>query len=95
MDAVTFWDVLRWTLCAIALSPVFLGIGWEIVEGSILPRLIPRAEIERLADEVIAQFPDDPMQTVIDNEKTAWVKAESGEQAKWRRVGKMIQNKLA
>jgi hypothetical protein len=37
-----------------------ISIGWRTYEGSILPRLIPRAEINALTDELMRRYPDDP-----------------------------------
>lgn len=87
--------VLKWAFLALALSPVIAGIGWAIIVGMILPRLIPRAEIERLADEVMARHPDAPEEAAFVEEHAAWYRSESNEQGKWRRVRKAIRRRLA
>lgn len=72
-----------------------IGIGWAVVEGAILPRLIPHAEIERLADEVMARHPDNPEHAAFIEEHAAWFRSRSAEQGKWRRVRKAIRRRLA
>ena len=93
--AATLWTVGKWVLIATALSPMVIGIGWAIVEGAILPRLIPRAEIERLADEMMVSHPDDPEHAALIEEHAAWFRSPSAEQGKWRRVRNAIRRRLA
>lgn len=87
--------IIKWALIAAALSPMVIGIGWAIVEGALLPRLIPRAEIERLADEVMARHPDDPEHAAFIEEHAAWFRSESLDQGRWRRVRKAIRRRLS
>ena len=87
--------VLWWAGLRLALSPVIIGIGGAIVEGSILPRLIPHAEIERLADDLMARYPDDPEEAAFIEEHAAWYRSESTEQGKWHRVRKAVRRRLA
>jgi hypothetical protein len=87
--------VLKWALIALVLSPIVIGIGWGIVEGSILPRLISRAEIEHLADDLMRRYPADPEEAAFVEEHTAWYRSESYEQGKWHRVRKLIRQRLA
>jgi hypothetical protein len=89
-----FWIGLKWTAIAVALAPIVIGIGWGIVEGSVLPRLIPRDEIERLAEDIIGRYPADPEEAAFIEEHAAWFRSESFEQGKWRRVGKAIRRRL-
>jgi hypothetical protein len=86
--------VLKWMLFALALSPIVIGIGWAIVEGSILPRLIPRAEIERLADDLMRRYPADPEEAAFIEEQAAWFRSEGREQGKWHRVRRLIRLRL-
>jgi hypothetical protein len=88
-------DVVYWALIALALSPIILGIGWGIVEHNILPRLIPRAEIVRLADEIAARYPDDPESAALTEEHAAWFRSRAVEQGKWRRVRKELRRRYA
>lgn len=85
---------LKWLLIAAALSPIVLGIGWAIYEGSILPRLVPCAEIEAMADAVMRDHPDDPEEWAFMEERAAWYRSLSFEQGKWRRVRKEIRKRL-
>ncbi|KMO44496.1 hypothetical protein VQ03_03055 [Methylobacterium tarhaniae] len=88
------WSSLRWALVAIALSPVALGIGSSLVEGLILPRLIPRAAIDALADAVMREHPEDPERWAFGEEHAAWVRSQAVEQGRWRRVRRRIRARL-
>lgn len=87
--------IFKWGLVALAVSPIVIGIGWEIVEGSILPRLIPHKEIEQLADDLIRRYPSNPHEAAFIEEHAAWFRSESYDQGKWHRVRKLIRRKLA
>lgn len=89
-----FWLTLKWLAVAAALSPIVIGIGWAVVEGSILPRLVPRAEIEAMADAVMRDHPDDPEEWAFMEEHAAWYRSLSFEQGKWYRVRKLIRKRL-
>lgn len=65
------WLTLKWLAIAAALSPIVIGIGWAVVEGSVLPRLVPRAEIEAMADAVMRDHPDDPEEWAFMEEHAA------------------------
>ncbi|MFG1364121.1 hypothetical protein [Xanthobacter versatilis] len=85
---------LKWLLIVAALSPIVLGIAWAICEGSVLPRLLPRAEIEAMADDVIRDHPDDPEEWAFMEEHAAWYRSHSFEHGKWHRVHKVIRRRL-
>ena len=85
---------MKWTLIALALSPIVAGIGWAIVEDSILPWLIPHAEIERLADDLMYRYPADPEEAAFVEEHTAWCRSQSYDRGKWNRVRKLIRVRL-
>lgn len=89
-----FWTGLKWLAVAIAVSPVLIGIGWAVVEGSILPRFIPREDIEGLADDIMRRYPADPEEAAFIEEHAAWHRSEDYEQGKWRRVRKAIRRRL-
>ena len=80
-------DALAYT---IALAPIVLGLGSVIVEGSIRPRLIPRATIARLAQDLIHRHPDAPEAAALLEEHAAWHRSESYEQGMWRRVRREV-----
>jgi len=88
------WFLLKWLLIAMAASPIVLGIGWAVVEISILPRLVPREEIEAMADEVMRKHPEDPEEWAFMEEHAAWYRSLSFEQGKWHRVRKVIRRRL-
>jgi hypothetical protein len=90
----TFYEVLKWLLVGIALSPIIIGLGWSIVEGSILPRLIPRAEITALANDFLRRYPDDPEYAAFIEEQAAWFRSQTFEQGKWYQVRKEIRRRL-
>jgi hypothetical protein len=92
MDA--FSDALKWLLVGIALAPMVVGIGWGIYEGSILPRLIARADIDALADEIMRRYPDNPEEAAFIEEHAAWFRSHSFEQGRWRRVRKEVRRRL-
>lgn len=79
---------------AIAVSPIVLGIGWAVIEGSILPRLIPRDEIDRLTESVMRDHPDDPEGFAFMEEHAEWFRSHAFEQGRWRRVRKTIRWRL-
>lgn len=91
------WDttlaILKWTTIALALSPIIIGLGWSIVEGSILPRLINQAEIVALADDILRRYPDDPEYAAFIEEQAAWFRSDAFEQGKWLRVRKLMASK--
>lgn len=89
-----FSEALKWLLVGIALAPIIIGIGWSIVEGSILPRMIPRAEIASLADDIIRRHPDTPEYVAYIEEHAAWFRSHTFEQGKWHRVRKEIRRRL-
>jgi hypothetical protein len=91
----TLKDVVYCALMALALSPIILGIGWGIVEHDILPRLIPRAEIIRLADEIAVRHPDDPEGAAFMEEHAAWFRSRAVKQGKWRRVRRELRRRYA
>jgi len=86
--------ILKWLAVAVALSPIVIGIGWAVIEGSILPRLVPRKEIEAMADEVMRKHPSDPEDWAFMEEHAAWYRSLSFEQGKWHRVRKLIRKRL-
>ncbi len=88
------WVGLKWLLIAIAVSPIVLGIGWGIIEGSILPRVISRGEIERLADDIMRRYPAGPEEAAFIEEHAAWFRSHGYEQGKWLRVRKAIRRRL-
>lgn len=89
------WGIIKWVLIGLALSPIAVGLGWPIWHGLIRPRFIPRNEIDRLADEVMANHPDDPEGAALREEHYHWHRSEEFEQGKWYRVRMEIRCRLA
>lgn len=89
------WHILGWALAVVAASPIILAVGMEIWTGAIKPRLIPSPEIERLANEVLTKYPDDPEQAAFREEEYYWYRCDTFEQWKWRRVRREIQRQLS
>jgi hypothetical protein len=90
----TFNETAKWLFVGIALAPMVIGIGWGIYEGSILPRLIPRAEIDALTDEIMRRYPDDPEDAAFNETYNAWHRSNSFEQGKWHRVRKEVRRRM-
>lgn len=85
---------LKWLVITAALSPMVLGISWVIYDMEIRPRLVPRAEIEAMADEVMRKHPEDPEEWAFMEEHAAWYRSHTFEQGKWHRVRKVIRRRL-
>jgi hypothetical protein len=64
------------------------------VEDVILPRFIPRIEIDRLADSIMRRYPTNPEKAALREEHAAWYRSDGFEQGKWRRVRKAIRARL-
>jgi hypothetical protein len=60
---------------------------------SIKPRLIPREEIARFADDIAARHPDDPDHAAYSELEAAWWRSDGAEQVKWKRVLKEIRKR--
>lgn len=93
-DADFLATFAKWALIALAGSPIIIGVGWGLVEDIILPRFIPRIEIDRLADGIIRQYPTNPEEAALTHEHAAWYRSDGFEQGKWRRVRKAIRARL-
>lgn len=77
------WEIVTTSLSwiglayAVAGAGVFVfGIGFVIWHESIKPRLIPREEISRLADDITARHPDDPDYAAYRELEAAWWKTD-------------------
>lgn len=88
------WDGLRGALYGLAALPLLFALGWTFVEACLRPRLIADRDIERLADAVMAQHPDDPEEAAFAGEHAAWLRSAMIEQGTWRRVRKVIRRRL-
>lgn len=86
--------IAGWLAVVVALSPVALGVGWVIYDMEVRPRLVPREEIEAMADEVMRKHPEDPEEWAFMEEHAAWYRSHTFEQGKWHRVRKVIRRRL-
>jgi hypothetical protein len=89
--------VLTTILCvpiALQLMVITVAIGSSIMDSSIRPRLIPRAEIEQLADDIMRHHPDDPEGAAYAAQCAAWYRSDGFEQGRWRRVRRAIRRRL-
>lgn len=73
---------------------IFIGlVGWTIWTDAIRPRLIPISEIQRVADEIIANH-SDPEDEAFARHEQAWYRSDGAEQTYWLRVRKSVRQKL-
>lgn len=89
----SFVTAFKWLIIAASLLPIIGGIGWVVWDMEIRPRLIPREEIERLADDIMRRYPDDPEEAAFIEEHAAWFRSHSSEQGMWHRVRKTIRRR--
>jgi hypothetical protein len=83
-------DGLWWTLLVLGTAPAWGTLVWFLNELYIRPLLIPKADIERLADELRRNHPTDPAEAAFTQEQNAWHRSETFEQGKWRRVKRFL-----
>lgn len=89
--------VLHWLLLIFfgGQALIFMGLVlWSIWTDSIKPRLIPVDDIARVADDIIASYPDPELEAFARHER-AWYDSDGAEQTYWYRVRRAIQSKLA
>jgi hypothetical protein len=89
MDTVK--QALIWIVIAAAVSSIWAAILWVLWQDSIRPRLIPRAEIDTLAAELLAGHGPGAEEVASAEEEQAWRNSRPFEQRKWRRVRKRIE----
>lgn len=87
---------VSWLLVAFFGGQVLIFIGlvlWTIWTDTIKPRLIPAAEIDRMADDIIADYPDPEGEAFARHER-AWYDSDGAEQTYWYRVRKAVRRRL-
>jgi hypothetical protein len=84
-------DWLWWGLAVVCTAPIWGTFIWFLNELYIRPLLIPKAEIERLADALRRNYPTDPAEAAFTEEQNAWYRSDTFEQGKWRRVRRWIE----
>ena len=78
--------IVWWGLMIICTAPIWGTLIWFLNELYIRPLLIPKAEIERLAEVLKLSHPTDPAEAAFNEEQNAWHRSETFEQGKWRRI---------
>ena len=89
MDTVK--QALMLIVIGAATSPIWGALLWVLWQGSIRPRLIPRAEIDALAATMVARHGPRAEEVASAEEEQAWRNSRPFEQGKWRRVRKRIE----
>lgn len=71
---------------------MLVGLVWMLWDLHVAPYLLPREDVEREADEIMANFAD-PADEAFQREWRAWHRCEGPEQGRWRRVRRIIQRR--
>jgi hypothetical protein len=94
------WDVfvqaVSWLLLIFFGSQALIFIGlvlWVIWNDAIKPRRIPADDIARVADDIIASYPDPELEAFARHER-AWYDSDGAEQTYWYRVRKAVRRRL-
>jgi hypothetical protein len=73
---------------------IFVGLVlWTIWIDAIKPRLIPAADIDRVAADIVANYPDPEGEAFARHER-AWYDSDGAEQTYWYRVRKAVQKRM-
>lgn len=88
-----WWGVLRLMLVAVA-GIAAASVLWILCEPVVLARRIPRRQVEDLADAVMREHPDDPVEWAFMEEHSAWHRGRRRERALWRQVRREIRRRL-
>lgn len=93
------WDILgqafSWLLLIFFAGQALIFIGlilWMVWTDGIQPRLIPADDIARVADDIIASYPDPELEAFARHER-AWYDSDGAEQTYWYRVRKAVQKR--
>ncbi|WP_019172916.1 hypothetical protein [Pseudaminobacter salicylatoxidans] len=94
------WDIVgqafSWLLLVFFGGQALIFIGlvlWTIWTDAIKPRLIPTDDIARVADDIIASYPDPELEAFARHER-AWYDSDGAEQTYWYRVRKAVRRRL-
>lgn len=94
------WDlfvtIVLWLLLIFFSGQVVIFIGliiWIIWRNAIQPRLIPSNKIFKVADDMIAQYPD-PEREALMRHEYAFYRCDGAKQVYWKRVRKAIWQRL-
>jgi hypothetical protein len=94
------WDILgqafSWLLLIFFGGQALIFVGlvlWTIWFDAIKPRLIPAADIDRVAADIVANYPDPEGEAFARHER-AWYDSDGAEQTYWYRVRKAVRRRL-
>lgn len=94
------WDMflqfLSWLMLAFFGGQALIFIGlvlWTVWTDAIKPRLIPTDDIARVADDIIASYPDPELEAFARHER-AWYDSDGAKQTYWYRVRKAVRRRL-
>lgn len=94
------WDILgqafSWLLLIFFGGQALIFVGlvlWTIWIDAIKPRLIPAADIDRVAADIVANYPDPEGEAFARHER-AWYDSDGAEQTYWYRVRKAVRRRL-
>ncbi|WP_275788230.1 hypothetical protein [Pararhizobium gei] len=86
---------LRWLWAVFFGGQALIFVGlvlWMVWKDAIKPRLIQADEIDRVAEEIIASYPD-PEEEAFARYERAWYRSDGAEQTYWRRVQKAVDRR--
>ena len=94
------WDIfvraISWLLLTFFGGQIVIFAGlfvWTIWTDTIKPRLIPAGDIARMADDIIANYPDPELEAFSRHER-AWYDSDGAEQTYWYRVRKAVKKRM-
>lgn len=94
------WDVfvqaVSWLLLIFFGGQALIFVGlvlWTIWTDAIRPRLVPADDIDRVAADIIANYPDPELEAFARHER-AWYRSDGAEQTYWYRVRKAVRRRL-
>ncbi|MCL6705599.1 hypothetical protein M8R20_01170 [Pseudomonas sp. R2.Fl] len=91
------YELLRWLLLAFFGGQILIFIGlifWAVWTEAIKPRLIPAADIDQAADDIIAKYAD-PEEEAFARHERAWYRSDGAQQTYWYRVRKAVRRRLS
>ena len=87
------WFSALWVLLVTVVSFIAAGTLWILGEPFFLALLVPRRQVEALADAVMREHPGDPEERAFLEEHAAWHRSRCRERALWRRVRRKIRRR--
>jgi hypothetical protein len=87
-------SIIWWGMVVVCTVPIWGTLIWFLNELYIRPLLIPKAEIERMAEELRRSDPADTVEAAFIKEQNAWYRGETFEQGKWQRVKRFLNTKV-